>query len=117
MSLLNKQAYVVEKDRLVYDAKHPIDVTNVPVAVAPSDEGEIKRGQVIDCTNGVYGIHSESGDPSAIVAETTGYAADDTEIIVTVYTSGTFRACEVIANPELTTADIEALRGRGIYLK
>lgn len=117
MSLLNNQAYAVEKDKLVYDAKHPIDVANIPVTVAPSDAGEIKRGQIIDCKDGDYSLHAEDGEPSAIVAETTSYAADDTEIVVTVYTSGTFRASEIIANPELTAADTEALRGKGIYLK
>lgn len=117
MSLLNKQAYTVEKDKLIYDGKHPIDVMSIPVAITPSAAGEIKRGQVIDCTAGVYGIHAEAGEPSAIAAETTSYAADDTEVMVTVFVSGTFRTSEIIANPDLTEADTEALRSRGIYLK
>lgn len=117
MSILNKPAYAVEKDKLIYDAKHPTDVANITVTVTPGEAGEMKRGQIIDCKDGKYSIHAENGEPSAVVAETAGYAADDTEIIVTVYTSGTFRASEIIADPELDTADAEALRGKGIYLK
>lgn len=117
MSILNKQAYVVEKDKLVYDSKHPIDVANIPVTITPSDAGEIKRGQILDCKDGEYSLHAEDGEPSAIVAETTSYAADDTTVVVTAYISGSFRASEIVANPELTAADTEALRGKGIYLK
>lgn len=117
MSLLNRPAYAVEKDRLIYDAKHPIDVANIPVSVTPSDAGKIERGQVIDCKDGEYSLHAALGEPSAIVAEATSYAADDTAIVVTVYTSGTFRASEIIADPELDAADTETLRSKGIYLK
>ena len=52
-----------------------------------------------------------------IVAETTGYAADDTDISVPVYISGTFHTGKVKATPELTSADVEKLREKGIYLK
>jgi hypothetical protein len=115
MALLNREAYTVEKDKLVYDGKHPFDVANVPVKVTADTTGTIQRGEVLDYADGAYSAHAEGGTPSAIVAETTEYAADDTEIVVTVYTSGTFRTSEV--TPELTTADVEALRGKGIYLK
>lgn len=117
MALLNKQAYAVEKDRLVYDAKHPIDAVAVQVKNTGAKEGMIQRGQVLDFTDGEYCIHAAGGEASAIVAEDTNYAADDTEITVAVYISGTFRASEVISEEELTAGDIEALRGKGIYLK
>lgn len=117
MALLNRQAYAVEKDRLVYDAKHPVDAAAVPVNITAEEDGVIKRGQVLDCAGEEYSIHAADGDAGAIVAEDTDYAADDTEITVSVYISGSFRASEVIADPELTAGDMEALRGRGIYLK
>ncbi|MCI8315196.1 MAG: hypothetical protein HFH74_09235 [Lachnospiraceae bacterium] len=117
MALLNKMAYTVEKDKLVYDAKHPIDATAVQVTVGVDADGILRRGQLLDCENGVYSIHSEGGMPSAIIAEDTEYASEDMEIIVPVYISGTFRASEVITEPEITVTDIENLRSKGIYLK
>lgn len=117
MSLLNKQVYAMEKDKLVYDAKHPVDVKAVQVTITANEAGKLKRGQLLDCTAGEYSVHEEDGDASAIVAETTSYSSDDTAVTAVVYISGTFRTCEVIADPEITDKDIEALRGKGIYLK
>lgn len=117
MSLLNKQAYAMEKDKLVYDAKHPIDAAAVQVTITADESGVVKRGQLLDCKDGEYSLHASDGEASAIVAEDTSYASDDTEITIVVYISGTFRTSEVIANPDITDADIEALRGKGIYLK
>lgn len=117
MSLLNKQAYVMEKDKLVYDARHPIDAAAVQVTVTSDEGGEVKRGQLLDYSDGEYSIHSEGGEASVIVAEDTSYESDDSEITVAVYISGTFRTSEVIADPDITDADIETLRGKGIYLK
>ena len=117
MTLLNRPVYAVEKDRLIYDAAHPIDATTVQIAVPADGNGMIKRGQLLDCTDGVYGIHAETGDPSAIVAEDTSYAADDTEVAAVVYISGSFRESEIFAEPGITAADKEVLRSKGIYLK
>lgn len=117
MSLLNKTAYAVEKDKLIYDAKHPIDAKMIQLTITSDKDGIVKRGQVVDCASGAYSIHAMSGEVSAIVAEDTSYAADDTEIAVPVYISGTFRMSEVIANPELTEADLETFRTKGIILK
>ena len=117
MSLLNKEAYVVEKDKLVYDAKHPIDAAAVRVKITAGESGVIRRGQVLDCAGGVNSVHAADGSVSAIAAEDTSYVTGDTEITVAAYISGTFRASEVIAEPELTDGDIEAFRGKGIYLK
>lgn len=117
MAALNKQAYAMEKDGLIYDAKHPIDAIAVQVSIAAEDSGEISRGQLLDCTDGVYSIHTTDGVASAIAAENVSYAADDTDITVTVYVSGSFRAGQVISDPEITDADMEVLRSKGIYLK
>lgn len=117
MALLNRPAYKVEKDNLIYDAKHPIDVRIVQVKITENSAGVLQRGQIIDCDTGEYSKHATSGEPCVIVEEDTSYAADDTEIAVPVYISGTFRTSEVIADPELTEADIETLRTKGIILK
>lgn len=117
MSLFNNLAYTIEKDRLVYDSKHPIDAIAVPVVTESGIDGAFKRGQLLDFDNDVYSIHAESGTPSAIVARDAIYTSDDTEVVVAVYTSGTFRASEVISEPAITIADIEGLRSKGIYLK
>ena len=112
MSVLNSEAYTMNKANLVYDSKHPLDVANIEV-------GTIERGQLIDYddTDGTYSVHAENGKPSAIAAEETSYAADDTSALVTVYTSGSFRQSEVIAAPRITAAHLEILRSKGIYLK
>lgn len=117
MSLLNKPAYAVGKDKLIYDATHPIDANAVLISVDGETDGVIERGQLIDCNNGTYSVHAEGGEVSAIVAESTPYTEDDTEVTVPVYISGTFRGSELKADPELTDADTEMLRGKGIYLK
>lgn len=117
MGLLNKPAYAVEKDRLIYDATHPIDASAVRVGIKAESGGVIKRGQVIDINGDIYNIHAENGNVSVIAAENVSYASDETEVTVPVYTSGTFRKSKVIAEPELTAADVETLREKGIYLK
>lgn len=117
MSLLNNLAYTVEKDKLVYDSKHPLDAIAVPVVIESGVDGVFERGQLLDFDNDAYSIHTESGSPSAIVARNATYTSDDTEVVVAVYTSGTFRASEVISEPAITIADIEGLRSKGIYLK
>lgn len=117
MSLLNKQAYAMEKDKLVYDTKHPIDATPVKVTITADESGIVKRGQLLDYNDGEYSLHTEGGEASAIVAEDTSYEAKDTEITIVVYISGTFRTSEIIADPDITEVDVEVLRGKGIYLK
>ena len=117
MDLLNRQAYAMEKDRLVYDAKHPIDASAVRVKISAAEDGVIRRGQILDCAAGEYSVHAAGGTASAIVAEDTLYLAEDNEITVVVYVSGSFRASEVVSDPELKESDIESLRVNGIYLK
>lgn len=117
MSLLNRPAYAVEKDKLIYDATHLIDASAVQVTITKNEDGTIKRGQLLDFADGAYSIHTESGEASAIVAEDTAYVSSDTSITAVVYISGAFRMNEVIADTDITAADIEALRSKGIYLK
>lgn len=114
--MLNREAYTMEKDKLVYDLSHPRDAKNVSIT-APEGEGIIKRGQVIDYKDGQYAIHASGGVAAAIVAEDTPYADEDTEITAAVYISGTFRKPACISAVELETSDIENLRSKGIYLK
>ena len=116
MERLNKLAYTVEKDKLIYDASHPIDAV-VRVSLTPKADGKIERGQVIDHKAGTYSIHAAAGEASAIAAEEVEYTSTDTEVNVTVYISGPFRASEIKAEPELTGGDVEKLREKGIYLK
>lgn len=114
--MLNREAYTMEKDKLVYDLSHPRDAKNVSIT-APEGEGIIKRGQVIDYKDGQYAIHASGGVAAAIVAEDTPYADGDTEITAAVYISGTFRKPACISAVELEISDIENLRSKGIYLK
>lgn len=117
MEQLNKTAYAVNPDRLIYDGKHPIDATVLTVTLDGESEVTIKRGQIIDTNKGKYSVHAASGAPCAIAEETIAAEAGTTEIQVQAYISGTFRADAVIASPELTDADIQTLREKGIYLK
>ncbi len=115
--VLNRVVGDTVHDHLIYDATHPIDTNNVVVTVTGGEAGTLERGQVIDYADGAYGVHQESGEVSSIVAETTEYTESDTEVVVPVYTSGTFRASECITGVELTTADLETFRSKNIYLK
>lgn len=119
MSLLNKEAYTVTPDKLIYDSKHPIDSDAIAVSLGEgaASDGTISRGQVIDVSSGTYSVHANGGTPSAIAAEDTDYAEGATSVIVPVYTSGSFRESEVIADPALTEQNIETLRDKGIFLK
>lgn len=114
---LNNEAYEVKKDNLVYDGSHPFDGATVNVTVPSEKSGTIQRGQLLDFADGVYTLHAEGGAVSAIVSISTPYAEDDTEVIVPVYFSGTFRKSECITDVKLTVSDVETFRSKGIYLK
>lgn len=113
---LNKEAYEVKRDNLVYDSSHQIDAKNVTVTV-PEGAGVFRRGEILDFKDGKYAAHSEGGTASVIVAECASYSENDTEVAVPVYISGAFRQSACITSVELTETDIEALRSKGIYLK
>lgn len=118
MRQLNKEAYEVTKDSLVYDSRHPVDAVNVTVDVADAGEGMLPRGQVLDFADGKYSVHKSGGTVSVIVAESTGFTAENAgTVTVPVYTSGTFRMSACITEEELTETDMEAFRSKGIYLK
>lgn len=117
MSLLNRLAYVMEKEKLIYDKTYPIDADVVEVSITPGSDGVIEFGQIIDCNDGNYSVHASDGIPSVIAAEDVSFTKTDSAVTVPVYISGAFRASEVIANPALTAADMEVLREKGIYLK
>ncbi len=114
---LNKEAYKMEKDNLVYDSTHPFDAKNVPVTVQTGSPGVIARGQVLDFTGGSYKPHAEGGTVSVIVAEDTGYTGGDATVAVPVYISGTFRETACITDTALSDQDREEFRSKGIYLK
>ena len=52
-----------------------------------------------------------------IAAETTAFTALDLKIVVPAYTSGSFRLSELVTASSLTSANIETLREKGIFLK
>lgn len=114
---LNKETYEVGKDNLVYDGSHPFDGATVKITVPVGSVGTIQRGQVLDFADGAYTLHAEGGAVSVIVSVSTPYAADDTEVTVPVYFSGTFRKSACITDSELTITDVETFRSKGIYLK
>lgn len=115
MKMLNKQAYTMERDRLIYDGSHEIDGSAVVITTESS--GEIRRGALLDYSDGTYVLHAANGTPSAIAAETVEYTETDIQVTVPVYISGTFRKAAVISPAALTAADVETLRSKGIYLK
>ena len=122
MALLDREAYKVERDELIYDGTHPIDAGAVQVTVntttpATANVGTIARGQVIDGAGGTYKVHASGGVPKYVAAEAVEYAADDLAVTVPVYLSGAFRKSKVVSDPALTAADIDALRQSGIFLK
>lgn len=119
MEMLNKEAYKVEPDSLIYDRYRLIDSRNVLVKVPEGKAGILKRGQIIDFNeNGeTYEPHKEAGVANCIVARDTSYAEDETEATVHVYISGDFRQSACVTDVELTCVDLEHLRGSGIVLK
>lgn len=117
MSRLNKEAYEVIKDGLVYDYYRLIDAKNVTVKLSEEKAGVLKRGQLIDFDNGEYSKHSASGTANCIVAEDTEYTEKDTGVVATVYTSGDFTTAKVISESEITETDKENLRSKNIVLK
>lgn len=116
---MNKTAYEVGSDKLLYDNSHPFDAKNVSVTVPAKTVGTLKRGQVMDfdSASGKYVVHAASGSVSGVLAEDASYAADDTEVIAAMYISGAFRKSACVTAVELTDADEETLRSKGIYLK
>lgn len=119
MEILNKEAYAVEPDHLIYDRYRLIDSWTIPVTVSSGTAGTLQRGQVVDfnAETGIYELHKEGGVAKCIVARNTVYTEDETEVATHVYISGDFRASACVTDVELTMGDIEHLRDSGIVLK
>jgi hypothetical protein len=111
---LNKTIAEMEYDELIYDNSHEIDAKNVSVQVTGS--GTLKRGQLLDIKDGERERHVKDGEADAIVARDVAYT-EDGSVIASVYISGTFRTNRLVTDETLTDADVETLRGKGIYLK
>ncbi len=117
MEQLNKEAYRMEPNSLIYDFHRPIDAKNIVIGLTAGKEGVLKRGQLIDFADGTYTLHTEGGVANCLVSDDVSYTAADTEVVASVYISGNFRANKVITDVELTETDADNLRIHGICLK
>lgn len=119
METLNKEAYTVEPDHLIYDHYRLIDSWTIPVMVSGGKAGVLKRGQVIDFNTETeaYEPHKSEGMAKYIVARNTAYIEAETQVPTLVYISGNFRTSACVTDVELTAGDIEHLRDGGIVLK
>ena len=113
---LNQETYEVNKDNLIHDYLRIIDAKNVTVHVETGG-GTIKRGQIIDFSEGKFKLHKDGGTANCICAADTTYTADETEVIVSVYISGNYRKAYCISDVDLNETDVENLRSSGIILK
>lgn len=118
MGLLNEEAYEVKRDELVYDFLRQIDTVNKAVTL-PEGAGTLMRGQILDfdAKTGKYAVHQSDGTASVVVAFTTKYEEEDTEMVVECYISGNFRSAYCISEAEITEKDWDNLRKSGIVLK
>lgn len=118
MSILNKEAYEVKRDELIYDSSRAPDAVNKVVSL-PEGKGTFLRGQILDFDEktGKYAVHQTGGTASAIVAVTTEYDAEESDTVVECYVNGTFRKAACISAEELTENDWNNLRNSGIVLK
>ncbi len=117
MTVLNSEIYRMEHDTLIADLTHPQDVRMVSVSLTKGAPGTIVRGQVLDLAEGSYICHAEQGTANCIVAENTDYTEADEKVNCPVYVSGTFMESGLVSAVDLTDADVENLRGVGIYVK
>lgn len=117
--LLNKEIAVMEPDRLIYDSKYPTDGKVVKIKLTAGTAGTLKRGQILDYDgdNECYQVHAADGTVGAVLSENVLYSEDVTEVFASVYISGSFLQAACVTDVELTAADLETFRGKGIYLK
>lgn len=114
---LNKTAYQMEPNQLIYDFLRPIDAKNVIVKITSGKAGVLKRGQVIDFDSGMYSPHTEGGTASGLVTDDVTYDVTDENVVVSIYITGNFRALKVVTDVSLTETDVDNLRIHGIFLK
>lgn len=117
MRELNREAYRMEPNPLIYDFYRQIDAKNVVIKLTDAKAGVLKRGQLIDFADGEYTPHTEGGAANCLVSDDVSYKETDTEVVVSVYISGNFRANKVITDAVLTETDADNLRIHGICLK
>lgn len=119
MSLLNKEAYELKGDGLIYDYYGLIDGKTLTVSLDGTTAGVLKRGQLIDfdASTGTYKKHVSGGVANCIVEHDIEFATGEKEIVVSVYTGGNFRTSKVISDSEITVTDKENLRSKNIILK
>ena len=118
--VLNKTVATVVPDKLIYDSKYPIDGKVARIVLSEegaSASGVLKRGQLLDIGSDGYSVHEAEGAVDAVLAEDVSYGAGATDVYGSVYISGTFLRSACVTDVELTNADLETLRGKGIYLK
>lgn len=117
MTRLNKDAYDVGYNSLIYDYLRPIDAKNIVVTLSGEKAGVLKRGQIIDFADETYTPHADGGAANCLVSDDVSYKEGDTEVVVSVYINGDYRASKVITDVELTETDMDNLRIHGIILK
>lgn len=117
------ESQVATPNNLIYDSELPVEYGTVTLAISPSADGKIEKGQVIDVDfdnstgAAAYSVHAASGVPCAIVAEDEPFVSTDTEVVVSVFTAGNLKANKIVTDVDLTDADVAELRKVGIVLK
>lgn len=117
---LNGTIVEMKPDKLIYDSKHPVDGKVVKISVSEAgaaEEGTLKRGQILDLGADGYSVHAANGVPDVILAEDVSYGTGATDVYGQAYISGSFLQTACVTDVELTEADVQTLRGKGIYLK
>ena len=117
------ESQVATPNNLIYDSELPVEYGTVTLAISPSADGKIEKGQVIDVDfdnstgAATYSVHAANGVPCAIVAEDEPFVSTDTEVVVSVFTAGNLKANKIVTDVDLTDADVAELRKVGIVLK
>lgn len=125
--LLNRDAYKVEYDNIIYDTSHPISVNIIEME---SPATILKRGTILglDKDGGYFilgttitsgeTVTTIAGEAVAVVQDTIDCTKETGKVTVPVYVSGKVNKNYLVTaeNYELTDTDIIALRKNGIYV-
>lgn len=125
--LLNKDAYKVEYDNVIYDTSHPISVNIIEME---SPATVLKKGTILglDKDGGYFilgttttsgeTVTTIAGEAVAVVQDTIDCTKETGKVTVPVYVSGKVNKNYLVTaeNYELTDTDIIALRKNGIYV-
>lgn len=110
----------IEYDKLIADAKHPLDVETVTLS---SSQGNLKRGALLAVDTSTGKCTFSTGSSTETVVNAYVLADDvensDEEVTVQAYNCGSF-VKEIITvknDTELALKDLLELRKLGIYLK